>query len=163
MVFKENDAEKWGYRGEGTVNLVLSHNGHYPHFVVDHMPQPLSIVGEYSFLSQMSRFLILPLSMVKNPFPENDLENALFMQMFRLPAEIWLSRSNVALTNLQTLSYITFGSITRRVFEVKANLKKLGIRESEEECLTAEQISGKLKKLVLLAHLEIFKGFFIKP
>ncbi|KAM3343502.1 putative late blight resistance protein R1B-14 isoform X1 [Capsicum galapagoense] len=73
------------------------------------------------------------------------------------------SFSSVALTNLQTLSYITFGSITRRVFEGMPNLKKLGIRESEEECLTAEQMSGKLKKLVLLEHLETFKGFFIKP
>ncbi|KAM3204230.1 hypothetical protein P3L10_027639 [Capsicum annuum] len=53
--------------------------------------------------------------------------------------------------------------ITRRVFEGMPNLKKLGIRESEEECLTAEQMSGKLKKLFLLEHLEAFKGFFIKP
>ncbi|PHU04267.1 hypothetical protein BC332_25089 [Capsicum chinense] len=63
----------------------------------------------------------------------------------------------------QTLSYITFGSITRHVFEGMPNLKKLGILESEEECSTADQMSGKLKKLVLLAHLETFKGFFIKP
>ncbi|KAM3397493.1 hypothetical protein P3S68_001005 [Capsicum galapagoense] len=30
MVLKENDAEKWGYRGEGAVNLVLSHNDIIP-------------------------------------------------------------------------------------------------------------------------------------
>ncbi|XP_010327076.1 putative late blight resistance protein homolog R1B-14 isoform X1 [Solanum lycopersicum] len=71
--------------------------------------------------------------------------------------------SNLALTKLRTISYITFGSIKRRVLKRMHKLKKLGIRESEEECLTAEQMSGNLKKLVLLEHLETFKGFFIKP
>lgn len=42
-------------------------------------------------------------------------------------------------------------------------LKKLGICESEEECLTAEQMSGNVKKVVLLEHLQTFKCFFIKP
>ncbi|XP_055807568.1 putative late blight resistance protein homolog R1B-14 [Solanum dulcamara] len=73
------------------------------------------------------------------------------------------SRSNLALTKLQTLSYITFGSIKRRFFKDMPNLKKLGIRESEEECSTAKQISGKLKKLVRLEHLERLKCFFINP
>lgn len=42
-------------------------------------------------------------------------------------------------------------------------LKKLGIRESEEERLTAKQMSEELKKLVLLEKLETLKCFFIKP
>lgn len=70
---------------------------------------------------------------------------------------------NLALTELQTLSYITFGSITRVVFKGMPNLKKLGIRDSEEECLPAEQMSIDLKKLVLMKHLETLKCFFIKP
>ncbi|KAM3204229.1 hypothetical protein P3L10_027638 [Capsicum annuum] len=93
------------------------------------------------------------------------------------------SRSNLALTNWQTLrnhlgelscpvlsltkrqnlSYITFGSITRGIFEGMPNLRKLGIRESEEERLTTKKMSGKLKKLVLLEHLETLKCFFINP
>ncbi|XP_047261119.1 putative late blight resistance protein homolog R1C-3 [Capsicum annuum] len=43
------------------------------------------------------------------------------------------------------------------------NLRKLGIRESEEERLTTKKMSGKLKKLVLLEHLETLKCFFINP
>ncbi|XP_055809107.1 putative late blight resistance protein homolog R1A-10 [Solanum dulcamara] len=73
------------------------------------------------------------------------------------------SRSNLALTKLQTLSYITFGSIKRRFFKDMPNLMKLGIREHKQECLTAEQMSGNLKQLVLLEHLERLKCFFIKP
>ncbi|PHU06442.1 hypothetical protein BC332_22931 [Capsicum chinense] len=69
----------------------------------------------------------------------------------------------LSLTKLQSLSYITFGSITRGIFEGMPNLRKLGIRESEEERLTAKQIYGKLKKLVLLEHLETLKCFFINP
>ncbi|PHT61190.1 hypothetical protein T459_34966 [Capsicum annuum] len=69
----------------------------------------------------------------------------------------------LSLTKLQSLSYITFGSITRGIFEGMPNLRKLGIRESEEERLTAKQISGKLKTLVLLEHLEALKCFFINP
>ncbi|KAM3204231.1 hypothetical protein P3L10_027640 [Capsicum annuum] len=71
-----------------------------------------------------------------------------------------LSRSNLALTKLQ--DRYNQGECSCSSVAL-TNLKKLGIRESEEECLTAEQMSGKLKKLVLLEHLETFKGFFIKP
>ncbi|PHT69767.1 hypothetical protein T459_24871 [Capsicum annuum] len=74
-----------------------------------------------------------------------------------------LSCPVLSLTKLQNLSYITFGSITRGIFEGMPNLRKLGIRESEEERLTAKQMSGKLKKLVLLEHLETLKCFFINP
>ncbi|PHT85113.1 hypothetical protein T459_13556, partial [Capsicum annuum] len=74
-----------------------------------------------------------------------------------------LSCPVLSLTKLQSLCYITFGSITRGIFEGMPNLRKLGIRESEEERLTAKQISGKLKKLVLLEHLETLKCFFINP
>ncbi|KAM3204004.1 hypothetical protein P3L10_027413 [Capsicum annuum] len=74
-----------------------------------------------------------------------------------------LSCPVLSLTKLQSLSYITFGSITRGIFEGMPNLRKLGIRESEEERLTTKQISGKLKKLVLLEHLETLKCFFINP
>ncbi|KAM3343504.1 hypothetical protein P3S68_025593 [Capsicum galapagoense] len=74
-----------------------------------------------------------------------------------------LSCPVLSLTKLQNLSYITFGSITRGIFEGMPNLRKLGICESEEERLTAKQMSGKLKKLVLLEQLETLKCFFINP
>lgn len=73
------------------------------------------------------------------------------------------SRSNLSLTKLQTLSYITFASIKSHIFKGMPKLKKLGIRESEEERLTAKQMSEELKKLVLLEKLETLKCFFIKP
>ncbi|KAH0722076.1 hypothetical protein KY289_005120 [Solanum tuberosum] len=72
------------------------------------------------------------------------------------------SRSNPSLTKLQTLSYITFGSIKSHILKGMPKLKKLGIRESEEERLTAKQMSEELKKLVLLEKLETLKCFFIK-
>uniref|UniRef100_M1BZ79 Disease resistance protein n=1 Tax=Solanum tuberosum TaxID=4113 RepID=M1BZ79_SOLTU len=52
------------------------------------------------------------------------------------------SQLDRALTKMQTLSYISFGSVTKSIFEGMPNLKKLGIRERREECLTAEQMSG---------------------
>ncbi|PHU04251.1 hypothetical protein BC332_25073 [Capsicum chinense] len=50
---------------------------------------------------------------------------------------VWLSSFDLALTKLQTLSYITFGSVTKSVVEGIPNLKKLGIRERKKDCLTA--------------------------
>ncbi|KAM3325058.1 putative late blight resistance protein R1B-14 isoform X2 [Capsicum chacoense] len=76
---------------------------------------------------------------------------------------VWLSSFDLALTKLQTLSYITFGSVTKSVVEGIPNLKKLGIRERKEDCLTAEQMSGNLRKLVPMKHLETLKCFFINP
>ncbi|KAM3287204.1 hypothetical protein P3S67_020634 [Capsicum chacoense] len=76
---------------------------------------------------------------------------------------VWLSSFDLALTKLQTLSYITFGSVTKSVVEGIPNLKKLGIRERKEDCLTAEQMSGNLRKLVPMKHLETVKCFFINP
>ncbi|XP_049402501.1 putative late blight resistance protein homolog R1A-10 [Solanum stenotomum] len=89
------------------------------------------------------------------------------LALTRLPTFFYhpgeFSRSNLSLTKLQTLSYITFGSIKSRIFKGMPKLKKLGIRESEEEHLTAKKMSRKLKMLVLLEKLDTLKCFFIKP
>ncbi|PHT71603.1 hypothetical protein T459_22388 [Capsicum annuum] len=73
---------------------------------------------------------------------------------------VWLSSFDLALTKLKTLSYITFGSVTKSVVEGIPNLKKLGIKE---DCLTAEQMSGNLRKLVPMKHLETLEVFIYQP
>ncbi|CAN4087245.1 unnamed protein product [Withania somnifera] len=155
----------------------------------DHLPSEIWQLSQLRYLALVS-FSVLPPS-VCNLMCLQTLIRYSHQASICLPAEIWKiktlrhlyfrkccyfrdvqsakkdslgesSPSNLALRNLQTLSYITFGSI-RKIFEGMPNLKKLGVRESEEECLNAQLMSWDLRKLVLMKHIETLKFFFIKP
>lgn len=69
----------------------------------------------------------------------------------------------LCLRNLQTLSNISLTSCTRLVFIGTPNLKKLGVRETKDECKNDEEMLVHLSNIKVLLKLETLKCFFIKP